>query len=81
MGKWDKFRTRLMRGQSDANIGFDDLCTFLEHLGWSRRIKGGHHLFSYPAVTEIISLQPESDGKAKAYQVRQVRALIQRLGL
>ena len=40
-------------------------------------------LFSYwrSGVREIINLQPLSGGKAKAYQVKQVRDIITRYGL
>jgi transposase len=45
-------------------------------LGFSERIKGNHHIFTRNDVIEIINLQPLKDGKAKAYQVKQVRNLI-----
>jgi hypothetical protein len=32
-------------------------------------------------VTEILNFQPQKDGKAKVYQVRQLLALIKRYGL
>jgi len=39
-------------------------------------IKGDHHIFFIEGVKEIINLQPLSDSKAKAYQVKQVRGII-----
>ena len=30
MAQWDKLLARVLRGQSDANIAFDDLCGLLE---------------------------------------------------
>ena len=42
-------------------------------LGFGERIKGGHHIFHKELVPEIINLQPLRDGKAKPYQVKQVR--------
>ncbi len=41
-----------------------------------KRVKGGHHIFSKTGVIEIINLQPLQDGKAKPYQVKQVRGLV-----
>jgi hypothetical protein len=48
----------------------------LSDLGFSVRIKGDHHIFYKEGVEEIVNLQPLSDGKAKAYQVKQVRVII-----
>ena len=69
-----------MRGTSDANILFGDLCLVLHHLGFNERIKGSHHIFTRSDVAEILNLQPKR-GKAKAYQVKQVRNIILRYKL
>ena len=45
MGKFDKLLLRILRGTSDANIAFNDLCMLLKHLGFEEYIRGGHHLF------------------------------------
>ncbi len=45
-------------------------------LGFRERIKGGHYIFFKSGIEEIINIQPLSGGKAKAYQVRQVRGII-----
>jgi len=45
-------------------------------LGFKERTKGSHRIFSKTGVFEIMNLQPLSNGKAKPYQVRQVRAAI-----
>jgi len=52
----------------------------LLHLGFAERVKGGHHIFTRDGVAEILNLQ-EKAGKAKPYQVRQVRAVIVGYGL
>jgi hypothetical protein len=70
-----KTLNRVLRGTADANIGFDDLCNLLRHLGFAERIRGSHHIFTRDGVVEILNLQPKA-GKAKAYQVRQVRGVI-----
>ena len=75
MGKWAKLRERILVGDSDANIAFDDLCHLLRRFGFRERVKGSHHIFSQQGVEEIINIQPR--GKlAKTYQVGQVRDLI-----
>ena len=45
-------------------------------LGFNERIKGDHHILTKPGVAEIINLQPLRDGRAKVYQVKQVRVII-----
>ena len=75
MGKYDKLLLQILRGASDANIPFDDLCQLLRRLGFQERTSGSHHTFRRAGVEEKINLQRD-DGKAKAYQVRQVRAVI-----
>jgi predicted RNA binding protein YcfA (HicA-like mRNA interferase family) len=72
----DKFLDRVLSGLSDKNIRFQDLRKLLDDIGFSVRIKGDHHIFYKPEVEEIINLQPLRDGKAKAYQVKQVRTII-----
>lgn len=80
MSRPAKTLERVLRGTSDANIAFDDLCGLLQHLGFTDRVKGSHHIFTREGVAEILNLQPKS-GKAKAYQVRQVRDVIVDYGL
>ena len=38
MGKHEKLVIRILRGSSDANIAFDDLCRLLRRLGFDERI-------------------------------------------
>lgn len=75
MSKITKTLDRVLRGTSDANIDFDDLCTLLRHFGFTERIRGSHHIFTRDGVPEILNLQPR-DSHAKPYQVRQVREVI-----
>jgi hypothetical protein len=80
MGKEEKILHRVLRGGSDADIAFSDLCLLLHFLGFNERIKGSHHIFSQPDVQEILNLQPKGS-KAKAYQVKQVRHVVLRYKL
>ncbi len=80
MSKFSKTLNRVLRGNADANIRFDDLCHLLVHLGFSERIRGDHHIFVRDGVVEILNLQPRNS-RAKAYQVKQVREIILLYGL
>ncbi len=67
---------KVLSGLSDKNIRFEDLRKLLISLGFDERIKGDHHIFTKSDIIEIVNIQPLKDGKAKAYQVKQVRNLI-----
>jgi predicted RNA binding protein YcfA (HicA-like mRNA interferase family) len=76
MSRVKKAVAKILEGRSDANLDFDDLCFVLERAGFTRRSgKGSHAIFYKEGIAEIINLQPKG-GKAKAYQVKQVRDLI-----
>ena len=76
MSKFDKLIVKLLFGSADKNFDFDDLVKILLSLGFQMRTTGSsHHIFVKKGVVEIINLQPLG-GKAKPYQVKQVRELI-----
>ena len=70
-----KLLDQILRGTADANVPFPRLCTLLRKLGFDERTKGSHRIFTMEGIPEILNLQPKG-GKAKAYQVRQVRNVI-----
>lgn len=80
MGRYEKLLVQILQGTSDANIAFSDLRSLLKHLGFEERIRGSHHLFRKTGVEEKINLQ-KAGGKAKVYQVRQVRKVILKYNL
>ncbi len=80
MSRREKLLEDVLRGTSDANIQFVGLCQLLHSLGFRERVRGDHHIFVRDGVEEILNLQPKS-GKAKPYQVKQVRKVIQRYRL
>jgi hypothetical protein len=53
----------------------------MNKLGFRERVNSSHRIYSKEGIDEIINLQPGRDGKAKPYQVRQVRQMIQRYEL
>jgi len=73
--RFQKALDKILRGASDANIDFDDLCHILRTLEFDERIQGSHHIYTREGIEEILNLQPKGS-KAKAYQVKQVRNLI-----
>ncbi|SHJ24390.1 hypothetical protein SAMN02745146_2593 [Hymenobacter daecheongensis DSM 21074] len=81
MSKLEKFVAALLSTQTDKNIDFAALCGLLLKLGFSQRVKGSHHIFARTGVEEIINLQSNSEGRAKPYQVKQVRDLLQKYNL
>lgn len=80
MGKADSIFEKVSGARADANIDFRSLCLLLEQLGFERRIRGSHHIFHRSDVVELLNLQKDGS-KAKPYQVRQVRAVLNRYGL
>ena len=65
MAEYQKKNTGKEEGQIDL----------LKRLEFDERIKGGHHIFTQGGIEEVINLQSKG-GKAKPYQVKQVRGLI-----
>lgn len=45
MSKFVKLILKILHGNSDKNISFDELCNVLLKLGFDQRVKGGHHNF------------------------------------
>ena len=74
-----KLLLKILKGTSDTNINFDDLCGLMKSFGFELRIKGSHHIFRKEGIKEGImektNLQRSGD-KAKPYQVKQVRNII-----
>jgi hypothetical protein len=69
-----------LSGHADTAIRFRDFIAMIRTLGFSERVRGDHYIYSKQGIPEIINVQPLGS-LAKAYQVRQVRLLIQRYGL
>jgi len=80
MGRRNKLLDRILRGTSDANLAFAELCPLMHRLGFDERIRGGRHIFTKEGVEEILSLQSKGRN-ARPYQVKQVRSVILRYKL
>jgi predicted RNA binding protein YcfA (HicA-like mRNA interferase family) len=66
---------RVLRGDADANIAFQDMRRLLKTLGFDERIRGSHHVHTREGIEEILNLQPKR-ANCKPYQVKQVRQVI-----
>ncbi|MFM5980265.1 MAG: type II toxin-antitoxin system HicA family toxin [Sphaerospermopsis kisseleviana] len=75
MSQQDTLLAKILSGASDTNISFEQLCQLLIKLGFDERIRGSHHIFTKEEVEEILNLQPKQ-GKAKTYQIKQVREVL-----
>ncbi len=75
MGKREKLLKRILSGQSDYNISFNELVNLLLSLGFKMREEGSHKIFTKDGIIERINVQSEGS-KAKGYQVRQIRKIL-----
>lgn len=75
MANWKKTLEAVLAGNSDANIAFGDLTVAVQRLGYKMRQRAtGHLVFTQPGWP-MINLQ-NANGKAKPYQVAQVREIL-----
>ncbi len=76
MSKAEKLAAKILSGRSDQNFSFDDLRHIIECAGFQMRSgKGSHRIYYKDGVVEILNVQPRG-GRAKPYQVKQVRELL-----
>ena len=80
MGKRRKLYDRIVSGQSDANIPFEQTVNMLKRLGFDLRISGDHHVFTRDGIRELIDLQ-NVGGECKPYQVKQMRAVLKKYNM
>jgi hypothetical protein len=79
MSRKEKLLLKLLAGFSDTNFNIDDLVKILDWFGFEeRKASGSHRIFSKDGIDGIINLQKAKDGKAKEYQVRQMRDFLVR---
>jgi predicted RNA binding protein YcfA (HicA-like mRNA interferase family) len=68
-----------MRG-NPKDVNFEDLCKVCDHYFGAARTKGSHRIYKMPWQGDPrINIQ-DNNGKAKAYQVRQILEAIKKLG-
>ncbi len=75
-----KLLKRLSEGQL-RNVAFGDIINMVEGFGFRQvRTSGSHHIFTHPAIPELVNLQ-EVKGEAKPYQIRQFLRLVEKYNL
>ena len=86
MTQAEKSLKKLESPQSDSNWTVEDLVNLLEKLGFTETTnitgkKSGtsHRKFKKNGIPDLVNLQSGSDGKAKRYQVKQVREIVEKL--
>lgn len=73
MTKRDKLTEKILDGNSDGNITFEEITQFLLSRGYSvKRVRGSHYHFRKEG-SQPFNLQTSENGKAKRYQVKQIR--------
>jgi predicted RNA binding protein YcfA (HicA-like mRNA interferase family) len=66
MPKRQKLLAKLLAGSKD--IAFLEFISLLEGYGFELdRTRGSHRIYAHPQVSELLSIQPRHDGKAKPY--------------
>ena len=63
------------------NVRFEDLCRLAEGFGFRLdRTSGSHRIFRHSSGL-MVNFQPDRNGQAKFYQVRQLLELVEENGL
>ncbi len=76
MNKAEKLKIKLLAGQGYHNFSFGDLGALLAGLGFTLdRQEGSHQVWQHPNVQKSVNVQ-SVHGKAKPYQLRQIRDLV-----
>ena len=81
MGRCDKLYAQARN--EPGSLRFDEACRLAECFGFEKRKGGGSHIaiYKYPRFKDLLNFQPDKNGKAKPYQVRQLLDAIEELGL
>ena len=71
----------IVSGKADNNIKYADFQNLIVDLGFIfERQKGSHSIYYHEGVSVFLNIQPDGN-KAKGYQVKQLRNIINKYGL
>jgi predicted RNA binding protein YcfA (HicA-like mRNA interferase family) len=77
MSRRDKRDSRIRNNPSD--VDFREIVPWLTDHGFTLdRVEGSHHVFSHPKG-KLLNFQPDRNGKAKTYQVKQAIRILDEL--
>lgn len=80
VAKKSKTLQKILAGSK--NVRFAEFTGLIEAFGFVReRISGSHHVYSHPLVPQAVSVQPDRNGQAKPYQLKQFAKLIEKYDL
>lgn len=80
MVKKSKVFRKILSGSK--NVRFSEFNLVIEAFGFTfERIRGSHHIYSHPQIPQPISVQPDNNGQAKPYQMKQFTKLVEKYDL
>lgn len=80
MVKPSKLLKKVLSGSK--NIRFDEFTALIVAFGFIlNRISGSHHIYFHRDVPQAVSVQPDSNGQAKPYQINQFIKLVEKHNL
>lgn len=80
MVRKQKLYQRLVNNQK--NVRFGDFLMVIAAFGFAlNRTTGSHQIYDHPDVPQSVSVQPDQNGQAKAYQIRQFLRLVEKYDL
>lgn len=79
MARWDRILEDARNNPRDVRLS--DVRKLAEAFGFTRRPGGKHpHIYKRRGFSTMLNFQDDGNGKAEAYQVRQLLAAIDELG-
>lgn len=80
MVKKRKLLRKILSGSK--SVRFDEFTSLLGSFGFVlKRVSGSHHIYKHHSVPDLLSVQPDINGHAKPYQMRQFAKLVEEYDL
>jgi hypothetical protein len=78
VSKRAKLIEKILNPDATNNVTFEELCECAKQVGWQqKKRKGTSHVIYWHAIyPDLLDFQVGKNGKAKSYQVKQLRAFI-----
>jgi len=78
VSKRDKLIEKITNVSATNNVTFDELCECAGYLGWQQKKRKGtsHVIYWHAKCKDLLDFQEGKNGKAKPYQVKQLRNFI-----
>ena len=75
MSKRAKLIEKILDRNRTHNVTYEELCECAESVGWQKKPGSGssHVVYWHADCADILNFQPGPSGKAKPYQVKQIR--------